>query len=570
MTVMCFMTVGCSGNLDDGFGNEEIDISRTQLYVSNHSGGYGSDWLYAAKERFEELYKDYPGENGKKGVQIYVDVEDNKSLTSAQILAGRSEIYFTEYASYFDMVAEGALDDITEVYTKSLDEFGDPDGKTLLDKLTAEQKEYFLMPDGKYYAVPHYSGYYGFTYDADLFDTYGYYFKDGAVTEGVDPTDENELDKIFIKPNSNDKKSAGPDGEYNTYDDGLPTTYEEFFLLCEHIIDAHQIPVTWSGNNYTQYTRGLASSLAVEAVGADEFKLNFTFDGTATTLGKVEGGEFVYDTTPTKITEANGYELYRSAGNYYALSFIEKLVTKNNGTNVYLAKNALNSGYSFSDAEEHFLKSRSDGEPIAMLMEGMYWQTEAQGTFTSMANSMGEEYSRQKRNLKFMPLPKPTKEIADAAIEQSKTNGGKVHSILDSMLSIGYVKKNISESKRQLAYDFLRFVNTDESLVEFNKIAGMPKALEYTVPDDDYKELSVFGKSIYDIKKQATYIYSISKKDIYVQNQSRFARNVGIWTSSVGGKTQDMPAQVFANGVATAKAYFEGMYTHQKNTWPIK
>ena len=42
--------VGCSGETVDG--TEKIDETRTQLYVYNHFGGYGSDWLNAVKARY--------------------------------------------------------------------------------------------------------------------------------------------------------------------------------------------------------------------------------------------------------------------------------------------------------------------------------------------------------------------------------------------------------------------------------------------------------------------------------------------------------------------------------------
>ena len=77
--VMCFAFTACSpvdpNNPDNpgGGGNtEKIDTSRTQLYVFNFYGGYGSDWLTAAKARYEELHKDDVYEDGKKGIQIII------------------------------------------------------------------------------------------------------------------------------------------------------------------------------------------------------------------------------------------------------------------------------------------------------------------------------------------------------------------------------------------------------------------------------------------------------------------------------------------------------------------
>ena len=56
--------VGC------GPRGEQIDATKTQLHVSNYDGGFGTEWLYAAKDRFTELVKDVSFESGKTGVQI--------------------------------------------------------------------------------------------------------------------------------------------------------------------------------------------------------------------------------------------------------------------------------------------------------------------------------------------------------------------------------------------------------------------------------------------------------------------------------------------------------------------
>ena len=39
-----------------------IDESKTTLYVSNYNGGYGTEWLYQVRDKFEEAYKDTPFE----------------------------------------------------------------------------------------------------------------------------------------------------------------------------------------------------------------------------------------------------------------------------------------------------------------------------------------------------------------------------------------------------------------------------------------------------------------------------------------------------------------------------
>ena len=55
--VLSLAACGGKGNAGDA-SNEQVDDNRTQLYVYNFAGGFGAEWLAAAKERFEELHKD--------------------------------------------------------------------------------------------------------------------------------------------------------------------------------------------------------------------------------------------------------------------------------------------------------------------------------------------------------------------------------------------------------------------------------------------------------------------------------------------------------------------------------
>ena len=85
LALVMSMSVACRGGVTNDKNNpnnpggggtgitEEVDYSRTQLYVSNFNGGYGDEWLYKLKTRFEEFYKETIFEEGKKGVQVLID-----------------------------------------------------------------------------------------------------------------------------------------------------------------------------------------------------------------------------------------------------------------------------------------------------------------------------------------------------------------------------------------------------------------------------------------------------------------------------------------------------------------
>ena len=284
--LICCPMAACGDPDDENGANEKIDPHRTQLYVYNFYGGYGSDWLSAAKLRYEELHKDDIYEDGKKGIQIYINNQKTAIMgLSGQILDNRDEVYFTEYAYYYTLKNEGVLGDISEAVTKPLEEYGE--SRSIKDKMSRDQQAYYGVGEGdeaKYYAVPHYAGYSGLIYNIDLFEEEGYYF---AKTPSDNTREGRFIDKF------NTVRSAGPDGEFGTSDDGLPATYEEFFVLCDFIADNGQTPIIWNGANYKDYLNNLTQALIADYEGLDQMMLNYTLNGTATSLSKISGGNLV-------------------------------------------------------------------------------------------------------------------------------------------------------------------------------------------------------------------------------------------------------------------------------------
>ena len=140
-SVCCLSVAACGATL--GPGEEASDPNRTQIYVYNFYGGYGSDWLAAAKKRFEEKHKDDTNwEEGKTGVQVIIrNKKEDVMGISTQILSNTEEVYFTEYAYYYTLLGEGVLGDITEAVTDPLEEYGET--RSVVDKLTDEQRAYY-------------------------------------------------------------------------------------------------------------------------------------------------------------------------------------------------------------------------------------------------------------------------------------------------------------------------------------------------------------------------------------------------------------------------------------------
>ena len=547
--LMSFGLTACGNNPNDpdNGGDEKIDTSKTQLYVFNFYGGYGSDWLTAAKKRYEELHKDDVYEEGKKGIQIYINNQKTQvDEMQTQILDNRDEVYFAEYAYYYTLKSAGVLGDITEAVTADLSAYGDASGSTIESKLSEEQKNYYGIEENgstHYYGIPHYSGYSGLTYNVELFEEKGYYF-------AKNPAGTN-LEDYFVA-SATEARSAGPDGIEGTDDDGLPATYEEFYKLCTYIAQDGNTPIVWTGANHKDYLNNLMQALVADYEGLDQMMLNYTFNGSATDLGKISNGSFVQDSSATQINEQNGYELSRQAGKYYALKFIETISKNSN----YHNDLAFNSSYSHMNAQEDFLYAGNDGQtkPIAMLCDGIWWASEATSTFSDMSQSMGSEYSKKNRNFAFMPLPKAN---ADASTTST---------LFDHIYSICFMKANIADWKKPIALDFIKFVNSDASLVEFTQITDTPKALNYTMTDEQMSEMSPYGRSIIKLKQKSEIVYPYSTATLYKNNQGRFGTHAMYW-STTGGREYQWAPTAYTEDNVTAENYFSGLYSYYVNDW---
>lgn len=538
--------VGCGGFEDPNV--EKIDTSKTQIFVNTYDGGYGSAWLSKIKARFEEEHKDDVIETGKKGIQVYISPKKQiADAVSAQILDGRDEVYFTEQSSYFSLYTNGILGDISDVLTETLP----GESKTLLDKMALEQKEFYGIEgkDGEkhYYAFPHYSGFFGITYNVDLFDEKGFYFAAKPLS--------TRLDDLFVTK-TNIKKSAGPDGVEGTMDDGLPTTYDEFFNLCRYISKRGCTPFLSNGTNSYDYLNILVNALATTYEGKDEMMKTFTLDGELNNLATINSAnELVLDGKPTTVSTENGYEASRMAGKYYGLKFLRTLWDNPSFHN----DKWTNTGYTHMNAQRDFLYGGYDGvtQPIAMISDGIWWQNEAKTVFEQMVDAKGEELSEMNRKFAFMPLPQPTKEKADST---------KKSTLYDHLFSFAFMKANVSEVKKPIIKEFLKFCNTDISLAEYTITTNTPKALYYSLTEEQKAQMSYYGQSLYERKMNSDIVYPYGKSQFFANNQSKFHTNE-LYHSMINGKDNQWIINGYKDLNATAEQYFSGMYSYYKDNW---
>lgn len=519
---------------------EEVNENKTQLYVGTYDGGIGEEWLYAAKARFEEFYKDYSFEEGKTGVQVWIDSQ--KGTMSGTALMGtiarsRNEVFFTEEVFFNEFVDKGLLHEITSVVTEPLDEYGE--SASIESKMTKTQTDYFKTADGKYYAIPFWEAYNGLIYDVEVFESKRLYFS----------ANENNGNDGFIMT-LDETRSAGPDNKTGTYDDGLPATYDEFFKLLDRMYLNSMVPVAWTGANQ-DYFNWFLGSLMTDYEGHDKMMLNYTLNGTADLAAVDAQGNVTI--TQKGISDQNGYELASQPGAYYAIKFAERLI---NDTRYY-NNLSFSPSQSQTAAQDDFVRGVHDDEieDIGFLIDGTWWQNEASGVFEDMeANAQPGKYDRK---FAFLPFPKATEE---------KLQSGQKQTLMSILESCCFINGNIAENKVEVAEAFLRFCHTDASMVEFSQITGVMKPYTYEVSDADMEEMTYFTQSVIQAKQASDIVYPYSNNALYKADGMNF-RSVNLFISEINGIEYPLVSTAIKDGHFTAEQIFSGLLDARENRW---
>ena len=125
--VLGLSLAACGGGGDDSKKPESVDSSKKQLYVYTYDGGYGHEWLNRVKTEYEKIHGD---------VQIVIDPKKptSNNINKNFIKNGKNQVFFAEGQTYYSLLAENAIGDLTEAIT-SVNPY---DNKKIIDKFTEE------------------------------------------------------------------------------------------------------------------------------------------------------------------------------------------------------------------------------------------------------------------------------------------------------------------------------------------------------------------------------------------------------------------------------------------------
>lgn len=511
------LSVGVAAGCGNGNIGKDEDTSKITQISFRQWGGTASstDWLQQAADRFAAEKANEPYESGKKGVKVEISTNKDSDYTSS--IPDYDILMDENSANIYDMQTRGYLADIDDL-VKGLQSKIEPQ---LLPKLKGA--------DGKYYGLPHYSYDVSISYNVDLFKTENLYIAAPGEESVVNykssllPASSAGVNFVF---NENTKKSCGPNGIPNDYDDGLPSSLEEFIVLCDYIKNKKQInPFAISDiNGGANYAFMLIESLWAGMVGTDAMKAT-TCNFTDAEVEVVKEGALSYDgtllntgikmpqTETVVLSDDNGYRMYDMSARYYALSFLE--LAKNKGW-------FKNQQMTNTKAQEFFVLGNynaNDNDRCAMLVDSTFWYGEAVsgGTLTKYKSLSGGKEA----NVSMMPMP--------VQLTGQVTEGnGKKPTVIDTSATV-FVNKRVEKNEGlfRAVKEFIEFLYSDAELKAFTETSKLTMNLKY---DYDKSSLGNFYAGVLEIEKAAgDKVYAASDNIKFSKNRSSFSL---IW----GGK----------------------------------
>ena len=541
-------------------GGEPIDSTRTQLNIGTFGGGIGVEWLKNLKQRFEADFADVSFEEGKTGVQIYYTEDKDKYNAPAlvnQIAYDSNEVYFATDDALDDFLASNRLLEITDIVTEKLTKYGEDE--SIEDKLNKTQIEHHKR-NGKYYSLPYNESSMGVIYDLDLFVQKGLYFaKGGAPSEFCDFTQENNENpatgsfggyKYTAVNDADAEKTAGPDGLYGTYDDGLPATFDEFEQMLVRMKQQGVDALIWTGQYADTYSNFFPRAFWASYHGIDEGRILYDGGGTGTETRIISSFDSNGDPviTTTTITPDNYEEAAKQAGAYYGLKLMDMIIKGGYASNYSFQ------GLSHIRTQDKFLVSRFRmGErPIAMMIEGTWWENEADvsGTFDNNVEEFGEQAAKENRNFGLFPMPKV-----------SEDDIGKPTTILGG-ISSAFINANIDPAKIKLAKTFLQYAVTDESLANFTLETGLPASYRYDMTPEQEAQLSGFAKQYWAMFHESDVLYGYMPSELKLN--SAFTATKFKIDNFQSVKTDGVNYSLFVTEAkynnTSLRDYFEGLY----------
>lgn len=505
--VLTLSLLGCGSVVKDG-----IDKNRTQLYVAVFNGGFGSQWLKDLGVAYETLHPE---------IQVVVDDTKKDELNTDNLKNSAStygtDVYMGVPVNYLAMIRAGNLAaDITDIVTGNIT-YGESYTDTpIATRMDAQMKSFYnngTADAPQYYAVPVGGSPWGLNYDVDLFEEEELYIasSDGTGTNIVWTSGKT----------GSAAKSVGLDGEAGSYDDGTPTTFEDFKELILRMAEKNITPFMWC-QDYSSYRYFMLMSMWADYEGAETFNGALSMDG---------GTYEIYDDTKSTFEEAmasdgkkatidadNGYYISKMKGKGAAIEFAEFI-----GQGEYFDRRVNLPSTTFLTAQQYYVSSINDPQHsrCAFIIDGGYWYSEIRAydeDFT--AKRLSTKYPNGRR-YSIMPFPK---------FSTSK-NTQKSTFLMENAIG-AFVYKNTP--RLSLAKDFLQFCFSTENIKKQVASTGRHMFYDYTLSEQESNGLPYYYRMVEEAlaSEHTETVIDLYKTDFYRWNEGYQTKQNLLWGGS--------------------------------------
>ncbi len=548
--LLAFTTVGCGpantdpNNPDPGPGPDGYTGNETIVQIQGYEAGVNLDWIRDFALEYEKLHVNDSYEEGKKGLRFKVEPVGKTDTSSMNNLDVHLFIHNDVAATGKSLGQEGKLIDINDVVTGDASAAVAPEGvtynwtwqeeengvmvtKTIEDLFVGSYSDTLKANDGHYYALPSYGIRTGLTYDGNVFNQFGFYLAhpDTWNTEAATYFESENgfggrwfvaVTEDGIHPDA--KFHWGRDGVHGdtnpecAYDDGLPTSMEELFILCEYMKQSNVSPLSNYGAEDAKKGEMITSLWAALST-ASAYKSRFDFDGTvevvtgwdkttAAFVGADKNDIPMPITESRQVTLSNGYLANWNVNRYYGQAMLR--IAEEAGWYSGISRDK-QCGH--LEGERRFIMNMTEGERCGILIEGDYWYNECKKA------GYVDEYNRTiaakaglPLNVLWMPLPG----IPRGTVEEN-SNGIPNPFVEDNrpgaVVCLNSRFANADPIFVSMLKDFMFYCYNGRACSYYTGQQGVFRAgMNYKVLPEDEAKLSGFQKSSYEMRKKATYV----------------------------------------------------------------
>lgn len=548
---VAFTSAGCENRT-----GTKVKEGHTPLYVNVLSCGVGTAFAESLESKFEEMCY---ARGDKVDVIITTnDVNGNEGITAVR--GGGTDIfYFNGFdISYYVNLAEktsNAVLDITDIVTEGGED-------SIYNRLEDASRDYYNVgteSNPKFFALPWFSSYFGTVYDVELFREKHYYRNDPEIPSDSAILEYTGLDGIT----GNADDAYGPDGVEGTVDDGLPATWNDFRLLLEQMQNTQVKPFafTMQGNYTESWLYGVWGSYE----GSKNVDILTTFNGTYKSRNEQGGID------ETLITPENAYLMSEQTGKLAALEIAKYIVDSNS-----VCKNSYDSASENNlEAQKTYLRSflggkaNKDGQRIAFLMEGTWWENEAKDYFgTLVGETKNSNLAYGTREFGFMPFPKfigDASGVPDQVHDKTVLRGGWVSNMGAAVM----ISKNSKQP--ELAKEFLKLAYSEEMNGDFTVNSGVTVPMKYTMTPAQLEKITPFQKNIFELV-QSPYVEVVTglTRSEYMLAEPDVVKTIGNFNMASSATTSvyvNAPILKFRENMSVAD-YWQGIkWANPSKNW---